>query len=103
MQSVKKGDRVKVIAGEDRGKMGKVLRVYPERDRVLVEGTNIVTKHQRPTQTVREPGIIQRESPIHMSNVRLVCPDCGVPTRVGSAVVDGAKQRKCRKCGATFA
>jgi len=102
MRKVKKGDRVKVIGGEDRGKMGKVLRVYPERYRVLVEGVNMITKHQRPTQTVRQPGIIQREAPLHESNVALVCPECGVPTRVGTAVVEGVKVRRCKKCGATF-
>jgi len=102
MRKVKKGDRVKVIAGDDRGKIGKVIRVYPERERVLVEGVNIITKHQRPTQTVREPGIIKREAPIHVSNVRVICPECGVPTRIGFAFVEGQKLRKCRKCGATF-
>ncbi len=102
MRKVKKGDRVKIIGGEDRGKMGKVLRVYPERYRVLVEGVNMITKHQRPTQTVRQPGIIQREAPLHESNVALVCPECGVPTRVGAAVVEGLKMRRCKKCGATF-
>ncbi len=102
MRKVKKGDQVKVIAGEDRGKMGKVLRVYRDTYRVLVEGVNMMTKHQRPTQTVRQPGIIEREAPLHESNVAVVCPDCGVPTRVGAAMVEGTKMRRCRKCGASF-
>ncbi len=102
MRKVKKGDQVKVIAGEDRGKMGKVLRVYRDTYRVLVEGVNMMTKHQRPTQTVRQPGIIEREAPLHESNVAVVCPDCGVPTRVGVAMVEGTKMRRCRKCGASF-
>lgn len=102
MRKVHKGDRVKVIRGEDRGKVGKVLRVLPERGRVLVEGVNIATKHQRPTLKVREPGIIKREVPISLSNVRVVCPECGVPTRIGFGVVEGRKVRRCRKCGATF-
>jgi large subunit ribosomal protein L24 len=102
MHKVKKGDRVKVIHGDDRGKMGKVLRVFPDQGKVLVEGVNIITKHQRPTQTVREPGIIKREAPIAISNVLIVCPECGVPTRVSFALVEGDKRRKCRHCGATF-
>ncbi|MBC7093063.1 50S ribosomal protein L24 [Candidatus Bipolaricaulota bacterium] len=103
MRKVRKGDRVKVTSGDDRGKIGKVLQVFPDRERVLVEGVNIVTKHQRPTQTMREPGIIKREAPIHVSNVKVICPECGVPTRLGVAVAEGQKLRKCRQCGATFA
>lgn len=102
MAKINKDDRVKIIAGDDRGKVGKVLRVFPEEGRVLVEGVNIVTKHQRPTATVREPGIIKKEAPIHISNVKLICPECGVPTRVGFAWVEGRKLRRCKQCGATF-
>ncbi|QAA76445.1 MAG: LSU ribosomal protein L24p (L26e) [Candidatus Bipolaricaulis sibiricus] len=102
MRKVRKGDRVKVISGEDRGKVGKVLQVFPETDRVLVEGVNIVTKHQRPTQTVREPGIIKRESPVHVSNVKVVCPECSTPSRLGIALSDKQKLRRCKQCGATF-
>jgi len=102
MRKVRKGDRVKVISGDDRGKVGKVLQVFPEKGRVLVEGVNIVTKHQRPTQAVREPGIIKREAPIHLSKVKVVCPECGVPSRLGIAVVEGQKLRRCKHCGATF-
>ncbi len=99
---VKKGDRVMVISGDDKGKIGKVLVVYPDRNRVLVEGVNIVTKHQRPTLTIREPGIIKREAPIHISNVKVICPECSTPTRIGYAIVEGRKRRQCKKCGATF-
>lgn len=102
MRKVRKGDRVKVISGDDRGKVGKVLQVIPEEGRILVEGVNIVTKHQRPTQAVREPGIIKRESPIYLSKVKVVCPECGVPSRLGTAVVDNQKLRRCKHCGATF-
>ncbi len=102
MRKVRKGDRVKVISGEDRGKIGKVLQVFPDEARVLVEGVNIVTKHQRPTQAVREPGIIKRESPIHLSNVKVVCPECSTPSRLGIAMVEGQKLRRCKRCGATF-
>jgi len=102
VRKVRKGDRVKVIAGNDRGKIGKVLVVYPETDRIIVENVHMITKHQRPTQTLREPGIIKREAAIHISNVLPVCPGCGVPTRVGFAVVDGEKMRRCKQCGETF-
>jgi large subunit ribosomal protein L24 len=99
---VKKGDRVKVISGDDRGKIGKVLRIFPAENRVLVEGVNIVTKHQRPTATIREPGIIKKEAPIPISKVKVLCPECGVPTRIGFAWVEGRKLRRCQQCGATF-
>ncbi|MCX7750458.1 MAG: 50S ribosomal protein L24 [Candidatus Bipolaricaulota bacterium] len=102
MRKVRKGDRVKVISGDDRGKIGKVIQVFPDRDRVLVEGVNLVTKHQRPTQAVREPGIIKREAPIPLAKVKVVCPECSVPTRIGFAVVEGRKLRQCKQCGATF-
>jgi large subunit ribosomal protein L24 len=102
MRKVRKGDRVKVIAGNDRGKTGKVMVVYPERDRVIVENVNMITKHQRATQTLREPGIIKREGTIHISNVLPICPECDVPTRVAFQDVDGVKMRRCKKCGEIF-
>lgn len=102
MRKVRKGDRVKIVSGEDRGKVGKILQVFPDKDRVLVEGVNIVTKHQRPTQTVREPGIVKREAPVHVSNVKVVCPECGVPARLSVVTVDAQKLRRCKQCGATF-
>jgi len=102
MRKVRKGDRVKVVSGEDRGKVGKILQVFPEKDRVLVEGVNIVTKHQRPTQAVREPGIVKREAPLHVSNVKVVCPECSVPSRLGVVTADKQKLRRCKQCGATF-
>lgn len=102
MRTVRKGDRVKVIAGNDRGKVGKVLVVYPERSRLVVENVHMITKHQRPTQTLREPGIVKREGTIHISNVLPLCPECGLPTRVGFAVVEGEKIRRCKQCGEVF-
>jgi large subunit ribosomal protein L24 len=102
MRKVRKGDRVKVIAGNDRGKIGKVLVVYPERNRIIVENVHMITKHQRATQSLREPGIIKREGAIHVSDVLLVCPECGIPTRVGFTVVDGEKMRRCKQCGEIF-
>jgi len=102
MRTVRRGDRVKVIAGNDRGKIGKVLVVYPERNRVIVENVHMITKHQRPTQTLREPGIIKREGTIHISNVLPICPECGLPTRVGFTMVEGEKMRHCKQCGEAF-
>ena len=102
MKKVRKGDRVKIIAGNDRGKTGKVMVVYPDRDRLIVENINMITKHQRATQNLREPGIIKREGTIHASNVLPICPECDVPTRVGFAVVDGVKMRRCKQCGEIF-
>ncbi|MEA1871004.1 MAG: 50S ribosomal protein L24 [Candidatus Bipolaricaulota bacterium] len=102
MEKVRKGDRIKVISGNDRGKTGKVMVVYPERERIIVENVHMITKHQRATQNLREPGIIKREGTIHISNVLPICPECGVPTRVGFAVVDGEKMRRCKQCGEIF-
>jgi large subunit ribosomal protein L24 len=99
MRKVRKGDRVKVISGNDRGKIGKVLVVYPEKDRIIVENVHMITKHQRATQTLREPGIIKREGTIHISSVLPICPSCDAPTRVGFTTVEGAKERCCKQCG----
>lgn len=105
MQRIKKDDTVKVIAGKDRGKEGRVVRVIPERERVMVEGINIATKHRR-VQTTRaggqEGGIVHEEVPVHVSNVMPICPSCGAPTRIGSKVIDDRKHRYCRKCDAEF-
>jgi large subunit ribosomal protein L24 len=102
MRKVRKGDRVKVIAGNDRGRIGKVMVVYPEQNRIIVENVHMITKHQRATQNLREPGIIKREGTIHISNVLVLCPECGAPTRVGFAEVEGEKMRRCTQCGETF-
>ena len=96
---IKKDDFVYIIAGKDRGRRGKVLRVIPKKNRVIVEGINIVKKHQRPTQTT-QGGIIEKPAPIHVSNVMLICPKCGKPTRVGFTFLeDETKVRKRKKCG----
>ena len=103
MKRIKKGDTVLVIAGKDKGTRGSVLRVLPKNERVVVERVNIARKHQRPVQAGRQqvqPGIIEFEAPIHLSNVMLVCPQCSEATRVGFRVTeDGMKVRVCRKCG----
>ncbi len=80
---VKKGDIVEVIAGEDKGKRGRVLKVLRKKDKVIVEGVNIVYKHKKPTSPDAEGNIVQQEAPIHISNVLPICPETGKPTRVG--------------------
>ena len=97
---VRKGDTVVVVAGKERGKRGKVLRVIPEKGRVVVERINMIKKHQRPTQKIRQGGIIEREGAIHLSNVMLVDPNSDKPTRVGmKALSDGKKVRVARRSG----
>ena len=97
---VRKGDTVIVVAGKERGKKGKVLRVIPEKGRVVIERINMIKKHQRPTQKVRQGGIIEREGSIHLSNVMLVDPGSDKPTRVGmKALSDGKKVRVARRSG----
>ncbi len=97
---VRRGDTVIVVAGKERGKRGRVLRVIPEKNRVIVERINMIKRHQRPTQRVRQGGIIEREGPLHLSNVMLLDPTSGKPTRVGMrALSDGTKVRVARKSG----
>ncbi len=97
---IKKGDTVLVIAGKDVGKKGKVLKVEPAKNRIVVEGVNRVKKHQKPTRALPQGGILQIESPIHVSNVMLLCNKCNKPTRVGRKFLDtGEKVRVCKKCG----
>ena len=97
---IRRNDNVVVIAGRDRGKRGRVLRVLPERERIVVEGVNMIKRHTRPNpQRNVKGGIVEREGPIHASNVQLVCPECGKPTRLGRRDAgDGRKVRVCRKC-----
>jgi len=97
---IKRGDLVEVISGKDRGKRGKVLRVIPKEKKVIVEGINMVKRHQRPIPQLREGGIIEREAPIYMSKVMVVCPNCDRRTRVGFKILEnGDKVRYCKKCG----
>ena len=97
---VRKGDTVVVVAGKERGKRGRVLRVIPEKSRVVVERINMIKRHQRPTQKLRQGGIIEREGSIHLSNFMLVDPTSGKPTRIGMrALADGKKVRMARKSG----
>ncbi|MFQ6057771.1 MAG: 50S ribosomal protein L24 [Anaerolineae bacterium] len=101
MQRIKKGDTVEVISGDERGARGRVHLVLPRKNRVIVSGINLVKKHQRPTGQVRtQTGIIEREAPLHLSNVALVCRHCNQRTRVGFQILpEGRKVRVCKKCG----
>ncbi|MGP1910384.1 50S ribosomal protein L24 [Metabacillus sp. JX24] len=99
---VKKGDKVMVISGKDKGKQGTVLAAFPKKDRVLVEGINIMKKHSKPSQLNPQGGIISQEAPIHVSNVMPLDPKSGEPTRVGFKVVDGKKVRVAKKSGETL-
>lgn len=97
---VRTGDQVLVIAGKDKGKKGKVVRVLPDKGRVVVEGVNIVKKHRRPTRNVMQGGIIEEAAPIDASNVMRVCRSCGAPARMGARFLeDGRKVKVCRRCG----
>ncbi|WP_146810089.1 MULTISPECIES: 50S ribosomal protein L24 [Aneurinibacillus] len=96
---VKSGDNVVVISGKDKGKKGRILAAYPKTGRVLVEGVNMVKKHTRPNANNPQGGIVTQEAPIHASNVMIVDPKTGEPTRIGSKVVDGKKVRIAKKSG----
>lgn len=96
---VKKDDLVMVIAGKDKGKSGKVLRVLTDKGRVLVESLNLIKRHTRPSRSSNEGGIIEKEAPIAISNVQLLCQGCSKPARTGLRVLeDGSKVRFCKKC-----
>ena len=96
---IKKNDTVLVISGRERGKRGKVSRVTPENNRAVIEGINIVKRHSRPRGLGQPGGIIEKEAPLHLSNLMLVCTKCDRPVRVGfTRLEDGSKVRVCRKC-----
>ena len=96
---IRKNDNVLVIAGKDRGKRGRVRIVYPQQNRLLVEGVNFIKMHSRARAQVRQAGIVERESPIDASNVMLLCSKCNHPARIGFRVLgDGRKARVCRVC-----
>jgi large subunit ribosomal protein L24 len=101
--NIQRNDQVEVIAGSDRGKRGRVLRVLADENRVLVEHVRMIKKNVRPNpQRNIKGGIAEQEAPVHVSNVALVCPNCG-PTRVGHKFEGDSKVRVCRKCGQTLA
>jgi large subunit ribosomal protein L24 len=96
---VKKNDMVEIIAGKERGKTGKVLRVLPGKGRVVVESLNVMKRHTRPNQLNPEGGIVEKEAPLSISNVMLICGSCNQATRTGVRLLeDGSKTRYCKKC-----
>jgi large subunit ribosomal protein L24 len=97
---IRKNDNVIVTTGKDRGKRGRVLKVLPEKNRLVVEGVNFIKRHTKPNpQRNIKGGLVEREAALHASNVQLVCPECGKPTRLGRKILgDGRKVRVCRKC-----
>jgi large subunit ribosomal protein L24 len=100
---VRKGDKVRVISGKDRGFEGRVIGAMPDRDKVLVEGANRIKKHTKVTTNARGSqagGIVTQEAPVHVSNVQVVCPNCGKPSRLGHRRDEaGRSMRTCRRCG----
>jgi large subunit ribosomal protein L24 len=97
---IRKNDKVKVISGNDRGKEGKVLKVFPATNRIIVEKVNMVKRHTRASKDVPQGGIIEKEGPINASNVMLVCPNTGKATRIGKDVLsDGSRARVSKKSG----
>ncbi|HZT67258.1 MAG TPA: 50S ribosomal protein L24 [Acidimicrobiales bacterium] len=96
---IRKGDRVRVLSGKDKGREGTVMRVLRDSNRVIVDGVNRAKRHQRATRATMQGGIIDKDMPVHASSVAIVCPQCG-PTRIGMRIDDqGLKTRICRKCG----
>jgi large subunit ribosomal protein L24 len=97
---IRKNDNVLVVTGKNRGTRGRVLKVDPEKNRLIVEGVNLIKRHTKPNpQKNIKGGVVEREASIHASNVQLVCPECGKQTRVGRKILgDGRKVRICRKC-----
>lgn len=99
---IKKGDKVQVLSGKDRGKQGLVLRALPAENKVVVEGVSVVKKAVKPNAANQQGGIVSQEAPIDASNVNLVCPECGKVTRVGHEKDGKNKLRVCKKCGHKF-
>ncbi|MCJ7640600.1 MAG: 50S ribosomal protein L24 [Desulfobacterales bacterium] len=100
---IKKNDLIMVVQGRERGKSGRVLRVLPEKKKVIVEKINFVKRHTRPHGQQRRGGILEKEAPLHISNVRLLCEKCNKPVRIRHRVLEGGKKaRVCHKCGESF-
>lgn len=101
--NIRKNDSVMVIAGRERGKTGKVLRVIPEREAAIIERVNLVKRHSRPRGPQQPGGILEKEASIHTSNLMVMCDKCNAPVRIGrKALPDGKKVRICRRCGETL-
>lgn len=97
---VKKDDQVELIAGKDKGRVGKVLRVDPKAGKAIVEKVNVIKRHTKPTPANQQGGIIEKEALVHLSNLKIICPKCSKTVRIGRKVLDdGTKVRSCKKCG----
>ena len=96
---IRKNDTIKIISGNDKGKTGKVLAVFPKEEKIVVDGLNIKKKHVRPKQQGKKGELVRIPAPFMASRVMLLCPKCGKPTRAGSKIVENKKYRICRKCG----
>ena len=100
---IKKEDRVMVLSGKERGKVGKVLKILPKKDRIVIEKVNMIKRHTKPGGLATKGGIIEKEGSIPIANVALICTKCTDPTRVGHKVLeDGSRVRFCRRCGETI-
>lgn len=97
---IKKGDQVLIISGKDRGRKGKIIKALPRENKVIIEGMNIKKKHIRPKRQGEKGQIAEIPGPISISNIKLICPKCGKPCRIGYRVTEKAKYRICKKCGA---
>jgi large subunit ribosomal protein L24 len=97
---IRKGDTVVVLTGDDAGRRGKVLKVFPTKSRAIVEGVNFIKRHTRPSRSNQQGGIIEKEASLHVSNIAMICPRCDQRTRIRVRILeDGSRVRVCRKCG----
>jgi large subunit ribosomal protein L24 len=102
MKKIIKSDNVLVLSGNDRGKTGKVLKIFPQLNRAVVEGVNLIKSHTRPTRDLPQGGIVEKEGPVNVSNLKVICPKCNKPTRIGFKILeDRSKVRFCKnpECG----
>lgn len=100
---LKKNDQVEVISGKDKGRVGKVLKVHRDKDQAVVERINMIKRHTKPREMNQQGQIVEREAPIHVSNLQLICPECTKTGRIGKKILeDGSKVRSCKHCGSTI-
>lgn len=96
---IKKGDTVQIITGKEKGKTGKVLAVYPKREKILIEKLNMVKRHMKPNQQFKQGGIVEKEAPLQRSNVMIMCGKCNKPVKIKNKVIDSKNSRACSECG----
>ncbi len=97
--NIKREDTVVVISGKEKGRNGRVIRILPKKERVIIEKINIIKRHMKPSKTYSQGGIIEKEGTLHISNIMLLCPRCNKPTRIGNLILEsGKKVRTCKKC-----